>query len=101
MLSLDPLAQVVLAGRLRLLEQFFHALLGLFEFFLVRVAGKTEADMSKLPAEREGIVTALKAKKSRERQELFEDGLVTQLIKDGKIKKNEDAIKKLAASYRG
>jgi peptidyl-prolyl cis-trans isomerase D len=71
------------------------------QVFVIRVAGKIEADMSKLPAERESIVTALKAKKSRERQELFEDGLVTQLIKDGKIKKNEDAIKRLVANYRG
>ena len=71
------------------------------QVFVVRVAGKSEADMSKLPDAREGIVTALKAKKSRERQELFEDGLVAQLLKDGKIKKNEDAIKRLVANYRG
>jgi len=71
------------------------------QIFIVRVAGKTEADAAKMAEAREGIVTALKAKKSRERQELFEDGLVTELIKSGKIKKNEDAIKKLAASYRG
>ncbi len=71
------------------------------QVFVVRVAGKTEADLSKLPAERETIVTALKSKKSRERQELFEDGLVAQLIKDGKIKKNADAIKRLVANYRG
>ena len=71
------------------------------QVFVIRVAGKSEVDMSKLPEAREGIVTALKSKKSRERQELFEDGLVAQLIKDGKIKKNEDAIKRLVSNYRG
>jgi peptidyl-prolyl cis-trans isomerase D len=71
------------------------------QVFVVRVAGKTPADMSKLPAERENLVTQLKGKKSRERQELFEDGLVTALIKSGKIKKNEDAIKRLVANFRG
>ena len=71
------------------------------QVFIVRVSGKTEADMSKMPAARDAIVTALKSKKSRERQELFEDGLVAQLIKEGKIKKNEAAIKRLAANYRG
>ncbi len=71
------------------------------QVFVVRVAAKTEADMSQLPAKREELVTQLKSKKSRERQELFEDGLVTELIKQGKIKKNDAAIKRLVANYRG
>ena len=48
-----------------------------------------------------GIVLALKQKKAQERKELFEDGLMTQLIKEGKVKKNQDTIKRLVTSYQG
>jgi peptidyl-prolyl cis-trans isomerase D len=67
---------------------------------IARVAAKVEVDMSKLAAEREGMVSALKGRKSQERKDLFEDGLVHQLVEQGKIKINTDAIKKLQSSYR-
>ena len=68
--------------------------------FVLRVAAKTEADMSRLPSERDGIVTSLKAKKSGERRELFEDGLVQEMIREGKLKRNDDVIKRLISGFR-
>ena len=67
---------------------------------ITRVAAKVEADMAKLAAEREGMVSALKGRKSQERKDLFEDGLVHRLVEQGKVKINTDAIKKLQSSYR-
>jgi len=67
---------------------------------ITRVAAKVEADMAKLAAEREGMVSALKGRKSQERKDLFEDGLVNRLVEQGKVKINTDAIKKLQSSYR-
>jgi peptidyl-prolyl cis-trans isomerase D len=71
------------------------------QVFLAKVIEKQPADMSKLPAEREDIVLTLKRKKAAERKELFEDGLLTQLIREGKVKKNQDAINRVVQGYRG
>jgi peptidyl-prolyl cis-trans isomerase D len=70
------------------------------QLVIARVASKTEADLAKLAAEREGMVSALKGRKSQERKDLFEDGIVTKLIEQGKIKINTEAIKRLQSSYR-
>lgn len=67
---------------------------------VARVAAKVEADLSKLATEREGLVSALKGRKSQERKDLFEDGLVHRLVEQGKIKINTEAIKRLQNSYR-
>jgi peptidyl-prolyl cis-trans isomerase D len=68
---------------------------------LAKVQEKQQADMSKLPAERESLLLALKRKKASERKELFEDGLISQLIREGKVKKYPDAINRVVQSYRG
>jgi hypothetical protein len=68
---------------------------------LAKVIEKQPADMSKLPAEREAIVLSLKRKKASERKELFEDGLLTQLIREGKVKKNQEAINRIVQGFRG
>ena len=46
------------------------------------------------------MLVALKKRKASERKELFEDGLVTQLVKEGKIKKYPEVIQRLGSSYR-
>jgi peptidyl-prolyl cis-trans isomerase D len=61
---------------------------------------KTPADMSKFPAERASIILDLKRKKAQERQELFYDSIVANLIREGKVKKHSDTIRRLVASYR-
>ena len=70
------------------------------QVFLAKVTEKQVADAAGLAAAREGIVLALKSKKAQERKELFEDGLMTRLIQEGKIKKNQDTIKRLIGQYQ-
>jgi peptidyl-prolyl cis-trans isomerase D len=65
-----------------------------------KVIEHTVADESKMAPLRDDIATALKRKKATERQELFQDGLVAQLVKDGKIKKYPEVIQRLSSSYR-
>ena len=67
--------------------------------FYYQVAGRKEADMAELPIQRETIVTTLRGQKSQARRELFEDGLVQALTKQGKIKVSQDAMKRLLAAY--
>jgi len=66
-----------------------------------RIAAKVAADMSKLAGERASLVTSIKQRKSRDRKELFDDGVVTRLIEEGKVKLNDAALKRLVASFRG
>lgn len=90
------------------LEEAFQAPVGqvvgpinaMGQTIVVRVTGKVEADMSKLPAERAEIVTALKRQKAQERKELFEDGILTKLIQEKKVKIYDRNIQRLAALYR-
>jgi peptidyl-prolyl cis-trans isomerase D len=70
------------------------------QVFLVRVAEKMIADPKLMGPERAAMLMGIKSRKATERKELFEDGLITQLIKEGKIKKNEETIKRITASYR-
>src|SRR3984885_642376 len=65
-----------------------------------KVSGRQDADMSKFPQERDGIVTALKSKKSVDRQDLFQDSVLTDLIRRGKVKKHQSVIDRLVAQYR-
>jgi peptidyl-prolyl cis-trans isomerase D len=71
------------------------------QVFLVKITDRQEADASKLAADRDTIVLALKRKKHTERKELFEDGLLTQLIKEGKVKKYPENINRVVQLYRG
>jgi len=67
---------------------------------IIRVAAKIPADMTQLAAQREQIRNKLKSEKARERQELLEDSVVTQLTKDGEIKVNQNVMTRLVNSYR-
>jgi len=67
---------------------------------VAKVVAKTEADMSKLPEQREGILRQLKSQKSQERGNLFQDGLVSKLTQEGKIKINKDVMSRLISRYR-
>ena len=66
-----------------------------------KIADRQSADMSKFPQERDAIVTQLKSQKAQQRAPLFEDSVMTTLLKQGKIKKHPDVIKRLIAQYRG
>jgi len=69
--------------------------------YFYRIVSRTPPDPNELSKQRDVIVSALRDKKLRERRELFEEGLVRKLKEEGKIKMNDDAIKRLAASYKG
>lgn len=69
--------------------------------FLAKVIEKQQADMSQFAGKRDELLLAMKQKKAGLRKELFEDGLLTQLIREGKVKKNQDSINRLIQGYRG
>jgi peptidyl-prolyl cis-trans isomerase D len=71
------------------------------QIFVAKVSEKQVADAAALAATRDQVLLTLKQKKAQERKELFEDGLLTQLIKEGKVKKNQDTIKRLVTQYQG
>ncbi|MEO8127135.1 MAG: peptidyl-prolyl cis-trans isomerase [Bryobacteraceae bacterium] len=70
------------------------------KLFFCKVDEVIPADMKEFAAKRDDMLLALKKRKSNERKELFEDGLVTQLVKEGKIKKYPEVIQRLGSSYR-
>jgi peptidyl-prolyl cis-trans isomerase D len=70
------------------------------QVFLAKVVEKQVADPSGLNAAREPLVLSLKQRKAQERKDLFEDGVMTRLIKEGKVKKNQDTIKRLVNQYQ-
>jgi hypothetical protein len=53
------------------------------------VVEKKVADAAALNAGRDQLVLSIKQRKAQERKELFEDGLLTRLIKEGKVKKRQ------------
>ena len=67
---------------------------------LVRVTKRVEADMSQLKEQRAEILNALRRQKAQERKELFEDGVLTRLIQEKKVKIHDRNIQRLAALYR-
>jgi len=68
--------------------------------FFAKVIEKVPADLTQLAAQRDSIVQSIKGRRARERQELLADGIVNKLIKDKKVKVNDDAVKRLISSYR-
>jgi peptidyl-prolyl cis-trans isomerase D len=68
---------------------------------VVKVLAQEGADPAGLAAQRDTIREQLKAQKAREREKLFEAGLVDALTKDGKIKVHKDVVDRLTANYRG
>ncbi len=69
--------------------------------FIVKVTRKVEPDMAKLAGERAKLLEAIKRRKASERREIFEDGILSQLVREGKVKIHDNAVKRLVASYRG
>ena len=68
--------------------------------FFGKVLETLPADTATLAAQRDDLLLALKKRKANERKELFEDGVVTRLVKEGKVKKYPEAIQRLGSSYR-
>ncbi len=68
--------------------------------FICKVESKTPADMSKLPEQRQAMISEIRTRKARQRAELFQDSLRTALIRDGKIKVHQEVINRILESYR-
>jgi len=68
---------------------------------VVKVAQHLSADMSKLPEQRVQIRETLKGEKARERNAMFETGLVDELTRQGVVKMHPDVVKRIIESFRG
>jgi len=64
-----------------------------------KVKERTEPDMAKFATERASLVDKLRQKKARERMDLFEAGLLEELVRKGTVKIYEDARQKVAAAF--
>jgi peptidyl-prolyl cis-trans isomerase D len=72
------------------------------KILMIKLVDKQVADEKTLtPQDRETMLSALKRTKATERRDLFEDGLVSTLTKEGKIKKYPDTIRRLGNMYKG
>lgn len=67
---------------------------------VAQVISHTPADMAKLADQRSTIRDEIKSQKARDRDQLFEAGLLDRLTKEGKIKINQDVIQRIVANYR-
>jgi peptidyl-prolyl cis-trans isomerase D len=64
-----------------------------------KVLEQVRADPSILASQRDQIVQQIKKNKGTTEWESMEDSVVTQLLKEGKLKRNDEAINALASSY--
>ncbi|HEY3443481.1 MAG TPA: peptidyl-prolyl cis-trans isomerase [Paludibaculum sp.] len=68
--------------------------------YYCKVVEKQAADLVQLATQRAEMLFQIKSRRSRERAELFADGVVQSLIQQKKVKIYEDNVKKLVAAYR-
>ena len=61
---------------------------------------KIPADMGKFAEERPQLLRDAKSRKTRERADLFAEGVLQRFQDKGRIKRNEDAIKRLVQLYK-
>jgi peptidyl-prolyl cis-trans isomerase D len=69
--------------------------------FICKVVGRTPADMTRLASQREALLERLKTERIQQYMELLEQNVREQLVKDKKLKINQDAINRLQATYSG
>ncbi|MEZ5354202.1 MAG: peptidylprolyl isomerase [Bryobacteraceae bacterium] len=68
--------------------------------YFFRIVEKEKGSTSGLETERTNIVNSIKDRKLSERRDLFEEGLLEKLKASGKVKINDDAVKRMASTYR-
>lgn len=71
------------------------------KWYFGRLIEKKEADLSLLLPRRAEMVNRVKSRKAIERADIFEETVVRNMIRDGKVKVNEAAKKAIAASFGG
>ena len=67
---------------------------------VAKVVQHADADMSKLPETRAQIIESLKGDKARERNTIFETGLVEELERQGVVKLHPDVVTRIISSFR-
>jgi len=65
-----------------------------------KIVDRQAGNVALLAQQRDQIVLELKSKKAQDRQSLFQDSILNQLIKSGKVKKHQDVIDRLVARYK-
>jgi peptidyl-prolyl cis-trans isomerase D len=66
---------------------------------VAKVVQRADADMSKLQEQRGQIVESLKGDKARERNTIFEVGLVSELERQGVVKLHPEVVQRIVASF--
>jgi peptidyl-prolyl cis-trans isomerase D len=66
---------------------------------VAKVVQHADADMSKLPSQRNEIRESLKTEKARERNTIFESGLVDELTRQGVIKMHPEVVARIISSF--
>jgi peptidyl-prolyl cis-trans isomerase D len=66
---------------------------------VAKIVSKTPANLAELPAQMASIRDELKQQKQRDRAQLFQEGLKSRLVADGKVKIHQDVISRIVASY--
>jgi peptidyl-prolyl cis-trans isomerase D len=66
---------------------------------VAKVVQRADPDMSKLPEQRGQIVESLKGDKARERNTIFEAGLVSELERQGVVKLHPEVVQRIVASF--
>ncbi len=67
---------------------------------IAKVVTKTPANMAELATQAETIKNELRQQRARERAQMFQEGLKDRLKTDGKLKINEDVVKRIVAQYQ-
>ncbi len=66
---------------------------------VVKVVAHVAPDMAQMQAERTKVRDDIKGQKAKERNDLFEAGVISELERKGKVKKHKDVIDALVAGY--
>jgi peptidyl-prolyl cis-trans isomerase D len=69
------------------------------EYVVAKVTKRIEPDLSQLPAQRAQLLTKVREKKIVARGSIFEDGLVVELLREGKIKIYENGVQRVVSSF--
>lgn len=69
--------------------------------FFCKVDERVGADLAQFAAQRERLTTTMKMARARLRRDLLFEGIVNTLVKEKKLKINEDLIKRISTSYGG
>jgi peptidyl-prolyl cis-trans isomerase D len=66
---------------------------------LVKVLEKKAADLTGLAAQREALTQQIKRQRAQERQELFKEGILNELIREKKVKVYDENVQRLTERF--